>query len=90
VASEFVILKVPAGYPAANETIDKSSGAPLELPGGGEAWITIYPSYRLRIEDEGAAEEEYVRFVADLSAIQDRLPALKRKLSLGLSGLGRA
>jgi uracil-DNA glycosylase len=49
-------------------TIGRSRGVPLELPGGGAAWITVHPSYLLRIEDEGAAAEEYVRFVEDLRA----------------------
>jgi uracil-DNA glycosylase len=47
-------------------TIGKSRGAPLELPGGGEAWVTVHPSYLLRIEGHGQAAEEYARFVADL------------------------
>jgi uracil-DNA glycosylase len=49
-------------------TIGKSRGQRLELPGGGAAWITIHPSYLLRIEDKGAAAEEYARFVDDLRA----------------------
>jgi uracil-DNA glycosylase len=49
-------------------TIGKSRGQRLELPGGGAAWVTIHPSYLLRIEDKGAAAEEYARFVDDLRA----------------------
>jgi uracil-DNA glycosylase len=49
-------------------TIGKSRGQRLELPGGGPAWITIHPSYVLRIEDKGAAAEEYARFIEDLKA----------------------
>jgi uracil-DNA glycosylase len=54
-------------------TIGKSRGRALELPGGGEAWITIHPSYLLRIDDQFEAEDEYVRFVEDLTTIRRRL-----------------
>ncbi len=53
--------------------IGKSRGAALELPGGGEAWITVHPSYLLRIDDPGAAREEYARFVDDLKTIGQRI-----------------
>jgi uracil-DNA glycosylase len=54
-------------------TIGKSRGSPLELPDGGEAWITVHPSYLLRIEDKTAADAEYARFVEDLAVIHRRL-----------------
>jgi DNA polymerase len=54
-------------------TIGRSRGSPLELPDGGEAWITVHPSYLLRIEDKAAADEEYARFVEELSMIGSRL-----------------
>ncbi len=54
-------------------TIGTSRGRPLELAGGGEAWITVHPSYLLRIEDAGAAREEYARFVDDLRIIGARV-----------------
>jgi len=53
-------------------TIGKSRGSPLELPGGGEGWITVHPSYLLRIEDKVAAAEEYARFVEDLRTVNAR------------------
>jgi DNA polymerase len=56
-------------------TIGKSRGQQLELPGGGEAWITIHPSFLLRIEDPGAAREEYARFVEELGIVKQRLLA---------------
>ncbi len=52
--------------------IGKSRGQPLELPGGGEAWITVHPSYLLRIEDREAAAQEYRQFVEDLSRAASR------------------
>jgi probable DNA metabolism protein len=54
-------------------TIGKSRGRALELADGREAWITIHPSYLLRIIDKGEAAEEYARFVEDLTAIRARL-----------------
>lgn len=49
-------------------TIGKERGRPLELPGGGEAWITVHPSYLLRLPDPAMAEVEFGRFVEDLKA----------------------
>ena len=54
-------------------TIGKERGRALALPGGGELWITVHPSYLLRIDDRGAAEAEYARFVADLKLAAGRL-----------------
>ncbi|HEX8387790.1 MAG TPA: UdgX family uracil-DNA binding protein [Sphingomonas sp.] len=47
-------------------TIGKERGRALELPDGGEAWITVHPSYLLRLPDPGQAEAEFGRFVEDL------------------------
>jgi DNA polymerase len=47
-------------------TIGRERGRVLELPGGGAAWITVHPSYLLRLPDEGKKAEEYARFVEDL------------------------
>lgn len=57
-------------------TIGRERGRPLELPDGGEAWITIHPSFLLRIHDPDDAAAEYRRFVADLKAISARLQRL--------------
>lgn len=54
-------------------TIARERGRALDLPGGGEAWITVHPSYLLRIEDPAAAAEEYARFVDDLRMIAARV-----------------
>ena len=53
--------------------IGKERGRPHTLPDGGEAWITIHPSFLLRLPDKAAAEEEYGRFVEDLKAVKERL-----------------
>jgi len=57
-------------------TIGRERGRALELPGGGEAWITVHPSYLLRIPDQDKAAEEYTRFVADLKMVHERVRAL--------------
>ncbi|WP_353203372.1 UdgX family uracil-DNA binding protein [Sphingomonas sp.] len=56
-------------------TIGKERGRVLALPDGSEGWITVHPSYVLRIEDKGAAAEEFDRFVADLRAASQRIAA---------------
>lgn len=49
-------------------TIGRERGRPQPLPGGAALWITVHPSYLLRIDDRAAAEAEFERFVADLAA----------------------
>lgn len=57
-------------------TISHERGRPLDLPNnGGEAWITVHPSYLLRLPDETARAEEYTRFVADLRMAAARVTA---------------
>ena len=48
--------------------IGKSRGRALELDDGSEAWITVHPSYLLRLPDESKAEA-YAGFVDDLRRI---------------------
>ncbi len=55
--------------------IGKNRGRALELPDGGEAWITVHPSYLLRLPDRIQAEEEYARFVEDLRMVGARIAA---------------
>jgi DNA polymerase len=57
-------------------TISRERGRPLTLADGSEAWITVHPSFLLRIEDRAAAAAEFDRFVADLAAVRERLAAL--------------
>ncbi|EZP49147.1 UdgX family uracil-DNA binding protein [Sphingomonas sp. RIT328] len=47
-------------------TIGKERGRALRLPDGGEAWITVHPSYLLRLPDPAQKEAEFARFVEDL------------------------
>jgi len=54
-------------------TIGRERGRVLELPGGGAAWITVHPSYLLRLPDEAQKAEEYARFVEDLRVAHSSL-----------------
>jgi probable DNA metabolism protein len=53
-------------------TIGRERGRPLALPDGGEGWITVHPSYLLRLPDKVAAEAEYGKFVDELKAVRAR------------------
>ena len=57
-------------------TISKTRGSPHTLADGGECWVTVHPSYLLRIEDKRQAADEYDRFVADLKQAAARVPEL--------------
>jgi probable DNA metabolism protein len=47
-------------------TIGRERGRVHDLPEGGRGWVTVHPSYLLRIPDKAKADEEYARFVEDL------------------------
>jgi probable DNA metabolism protein len=53
-------------------TISRTRGQLHTLADGGECWITVHPSYLLRIEDRAKADEEYRQFVADLRNAGER------------------
>ena len=53
--------------------IGKERGRPHILPGGDEAWITVHPSFLLRMPDRAAADAEFGRFVEDLKKVKERL-----------------
>jgi probable DNA metabolism protein len=55
-------------------TITAMRGRAHDLPEGGEAWVTVHPSFLLRVQDN--KEAEYARFVADLRAIGKRAKEL--------------
>ena len=52
-------------------TISKVRGEPQAMAEGGEAWVTVHPSYLLRVRDN--REEEYARFVGDLVQVKRRV-----------------
>ena len=55
-------------------TIASLRGTGHPLAEGGEAWVTVHPSFLLRVRDD--REEEYARFVEDLERIGRRAKAL--------------
>jgi DNA polymerase len=59
-------------------TISKLRGAAQALPDGSEAWVTVHPSYLLRVPEAERKREEYDKFVADLKRIGKRAKALSR------------
>jgi uracil-DNA glycosylase len=57
-------------------TISKTRGAPLTLADGSECWVTVHPSFLLRIPEEERRHEERAKFVADLKRIKARAEEL--------------
>jgi uracil-DNA glycosylase len=57
-------------------TIAGVRGRAHPLTDGAEAWVTIHPSFLLRIQDHAEADAEYHRFVADLRQVKARVAAL--------------
>jgi DNA polymerase len=55
-------------------TISALRGKAHMLPEGGEAWVTVHPSFLLRVRDD--REAEYEKFLADLKRIGERAKAL--------------
>jgi DNA polymerase len=55
-------------------TIGAMRGKPHQAADGGETWVTVHPSFLLRVQDR--QEEEFARFVEDLRAIGKRAEAL--------------
>ena len=56
--------------------IGKNRGSALELPDGGEGWITVHPSFLLRIPEEERRNEEKRKFLAELKRIKTRAEEL--------------
>jgi DNA polymerase len=57
-------------------TIGRTRGAPIPLANGAEGWVTVHPSYLLRIPDEAKKAEERARFIDELRTIGQRMMAL--------------
>jgi uracil-DNA glycosylase len=55
-------------------TIGAMRGHPHQAVDGGETWVTVHPSFLLRVRDN--KEAEYARFVEDLRRIGERAQAL--------------
>jgi len=57
-------------------TITRMRGAAHALADGGEAWVTVHPSFLLRVPEAERKRAEYEKFVADLRRIGKRAKAL--------------
>ncbi len=57
-------------------TIAKVRNAPLTLSDGSECWVTVHPSYLLRLPDPETRHIERARFVQDLRRIRKRAERL--------------
>jgi DNA polymerase len=60
-------------------TISRVRGSPIRLDDGSECWVTVHPSFLLRVPDEERKREEYARFVDDLRRIGQRVAELTRE-----------
>lgn len=56
-------------------SVNHMRGAPIALDDGTELWVTIHPSYLLRLEGE-AREVQASLFAADLAKVRERLEAI--------------
>jgi len=57
-------------------TIGKVRGQPLALPDGSEGWVTVHPSYLLRIPEADRKRAERARFVEDMKRVWARAQSL--------------
>ncbi|MDJ0641762.1 MAG: UdgX family uracil-DNA binding protein [Erythrobacter sp.] len=57
-------------------SISQARGKPIALEDGAELWVTVHPSYLLRLEGT-AHEEQGARFAADLAAVKARVAELE-------------
>jgi probable DNA metabolism protein len=54
-------------------TVTRERGRVFAMPNGQMAFITVHPSYLLRIPDEAGKAREYAAFVRDIAAVRDWL-----------------
>ena len=59
-------------------TISRAREAPLTLADGGECWVTVHPSFLLRIPEEDRKRAEKKLFLRDLKRIKARAEELAR------------
>jgi DNA polymerase len=57
-------------------TISRVRGEPIALADGSECWVTIHPSFLLRLRDEADRRAERRKFVDDLKRIRKRAEIL--------------
>ncbi len=56
-------------------TISRERGRPIQMKDGQSVFVTVHPSYLLRIPDAAAKAREYEAFVRDLKAIRTLMEA---------------
>ena len=59
-------------------TISRARGKLMSLRDGVEGFITVHPSFLLRLPDAASKEREYARFVADLKLVAKHLPTIRK------------
>ena len=52
-------------------TIGRERGRPIEGPDGQTVFVTVHPSFLLRVPDEDAKAREYRAFVDDLRKVRE-------------------
>ena len=57
-------------------TISRARDAPLTLADGSECWVTVHPSFLLRIPERDRRDEERAKFIADLKRVKARAAEL--------------
>ena len=50
----------------------------MQLRDGVEGFITVHPSFLLRLPDAASREREFERFVADLKLVAEHLPEIRK------------
>jgi uracil-DNA glycosylase family protein len=58
--------------------ISRSRGQLMRLRDGVEGFITVHPSFLLRLPDAASRERELARFVADLKLVARHLPEIRK------------
>jgi uracil-DNA glycosylase family protein len=56
-------------------TIGRERGRPIQMPDGQTVFVTVHPSFLLRVPDAAAKAREYAAFVQDLKAIRALMAA---------------
>jgi DNA polymerase len=59
-------------------TIGRERGRPIQMPDGQTVFVTVHPSFLLRLPDAAAKAREYDAFVRDLKAIRELMMAAVR------------
>jgi len=52
-------------------TIGRERGRPIQLPDGQTVFVTVHPSFLLRVPDEDTKAREYQAFVKDLAMVRE-------------------